>query len=144
MFFMPVSFHILAARGLVYIRYSGTLVAAEGLAAFRDYMQHPDCRPGQKHLVDLSRVTGIAADIPALLHLQAVKADQFLGPVPETLITYFAPNEVTRRAANMILRSWDGVDHVVARVLSDEEQIMAVLGQPERRIADLLAEIPLD
>lgn len=137
---MAVSFRILPDRGLVYIRYDGSLNATEGMVAFRDYMAHPDCRPGQKHLVDLSRVTTVERDYAVILQLQATKADHFLGPATETLIVYFAPTPVPRQAAGIILRSWDGVDHVIARVLDDEAQALAVLGQPERRIADLIAE----
>jgi hypothetical protein len=137
---MPASFRILSDRGLVYVRYHGRATAQDGLDAFRAYMAHPDCRPGLKQLVDLSAVTDIEQDFPRLLQLQAVKAEQFVTEGPQTLIVYFAPGAMPQRMAMQIIRSWDGIDHVVPRVLTDEAECLSVLGLAETRLADLLAE----
>lgn len=136
---MPVAFRILRDRGLVYVRYQGHAGAAESMRAFAAYMAHPDCRPGQKHLVDLAGVTSFDEDFTAIMALQALKTEQFVNQPVETLLAYHAPGPAARQMARFVLRSWEGSDHVVARVLDTEAQALAFLGQPETRISDLLA-----
>lgn len=135
---MTVSFRIIAARGLVYVRYEGQATAEETFQTFSDYIAHPEFRPGQRQLVDLSGVTGFDADYAALLAMQAKKADAFLIPGAETLLVYYAPTEPGYAMARMILRSWEDVDAVVALAQQDESQSLALLGQPERSFAELL------
>ncbi|MEZ5797299.1 MAG: hypothetical protein R3D63_07425 [Paracoccaceae bacterium] len=137
---MPVSFRILRDRGLVYVRYWGFAGAEESKRAFAAYMQHPDCRPGQRHLVDMSDITESDMDFTNLMALQALKADLFVGRPEQTLLVYLAPNEAARRMARTVLRSWESFDHVSARVAETEAQALALLGEPERQIADLLAD----
>lgn len=136
---MAVSFHILPARGLVYVRYEGVVNITDSAAAFGAYMQDPAFRPGQKQLVDLAAATGWEADYPRLMALQAEKAGALVVPGHETLFVYHAPNQTTRAIARVILRSWDDVDTVVPLIIDKEAEALAVLGQPERRFADLLA-----
>ena len=50
---MPASFRILPKHGLVYVRLYGHIWPAESLEAFRNYLRHPDFRPGQKQLIDM-------------------------------------------------------------------------------------------
>jgi hypothetical protein len=136
---MPVTFRVLPDRGLVYVRYEGVALMAEGFDAFAAYMRHPDCRPGQKQLVDLSAVTKIDRNFAQIMALQAFKADQFAGRSPETLLVYLAPHPTAAELARLSIRSWEGVGHIVARVMEDEALALTFLGQPEERITDLLA-----
>lgn len=135
---MPVRFHVLPGRGLVYIRYEGHARAAESLAAFAEYMRHPDCRPGQKQLVDLGGVTSFDRDFAKLLELQARKADVFVAEGVQSLIVYHAPDELTFSMARLIERSWEPFPGVVALVQQNEADSLALLGQPEQSFADLL------
>jgi len=137
---MPVSFRILPDRGLVYVRYSGIAGARESQLAFAQYMQHPDCRPGQKHLVDLSDVIGFENDYGRLMELQALKAEHFVGQPVETLLAYFAPGVAAQQMAAFVLRSWQGRDEIVARVLLTEAETLTFLGLPERSIGALLED----
>ena len=125
---MSVSFRILTDLGVVHVRYRGRVVIRETIAAFTDYMNHPDCRPGQKQLVDLSGVTGFDNDFASILEMQAIKADHFVGQPVETLLAYYAPSRLARRIASFVLRSWEGSDHLVARVLDTEAEALAFLG----------------
>ena len=135
---MSVTFRILRARGVVYVRYFGFVGIESSLIAFRDYMEHPDCRPGQKHLVDLSEVTEFEKDYARILQLQALKAEQFVGQPVETMLAYIAPTAAARAMAALVLRSWEGNEYVIPRVLDTEAEALAFLGMPERRVAELL------
>ena len=135
---MSIRFQILPSRGLVYVRYEGTARVVDSFAAFMDYAQHPDFRPGQKQLVDLSRVTDFENDFAKLMDLQAVKAQAFMQDQTETLLVYFAPGEVTWRMARLAANSWGVVPQVIPRVIRDEAEALAVLGCPERTISALL------
>lgn len=137
---MSVSFRIFPRRGLVYVRYTGFARLQDTFAAFGEYMQHPDCRPGQKQLVDLSEVTGFEPDYAELLKLQAMKADIFAAGGGETLIAYYAPNDAVLRMAELVVRSWEDVPGVVPLVMQTEAEALAVLGQREDSFAALMAQ----
>lgn len=137
---MSITFRILPDRGLVYVRYSGRVRIDDSMTAFADYMRHPDCRPGQKHLVDLSAVTSYERNFSRILELQALKTEHFVGQPVETLLAYYAPTAEAQQMAALVLRSWEGTDHIVARVLLTETETLAVLGLSESTIDDLLAD----
>lgn len=135
---MPLTYRILPAKGLVYVKYTGLVTPTETARVFAEYASHPDRRPGQKQLVDLSAITGIAADYPDIMAMQARKAQTFLeGPVP-VLIAYHAPTQLGWRMSAMILKSWKGLPGLVARVFHDEEAALDFLGLRERSFAALL------
>ncbi len=135
---MPLTYRIFPSHGLVYVRYEGFALLDETISAFSDYAAHPDWRPGQKQLVDLSRVTGFERNFPKLFELQARKADQFYRPGVETLIVYLATTPTVWDMCRSILRSWEGVRGVVPRVQDTEAGALAILGLSETRIADFL------
>ncbi|PRX38249.1 hypothetical protein SAMN05216257_103225 [Meinhardsimonia xiamenensis] len=136
---MAVTFSIFPERGLVYVRYEGEARLADTMAAFAEYAAHPDCRPGQKQLVDLSAVTGVEMNFAQLMEMQARKADLF-GTAEETLMVYFAPTPEARRIANLAMRSWQGLGKVVALVAETEKQALELLGLSETGIAELTAQ----
>ncbi|MDK3016415.1 hypothetical protein [Pseudodonghicola flavimaris] len=136
---MSVSFRIFPDRGLVYVRYSGFARLDETLEAFARYAALPDTRPGQKQLVDLGSVTGFEQDFAKLMQVQAQKADVFAANGTQTLMVYYAPTPLARDFALLALRSWEPFDSMIALIQDDEAQALELLGQPERRFADLLA-----
>jgi hypothetical protein len=136
---MPIDFNILAARGLVYVRYWGFARLDESFEAFGRYAADPGFAPGQKQLVDLSAVSGFETDYPRLFLLQAEKAAVFLPSGTQTMIAYYAPTPVAFRLASLVRQSWEDIDTVVPTVLTREDEALGVLGQPERRFADLMA-----
>lgn len=135
---MSVTFHILANRGLVYVRYDGFARVEDSLRAFGAYAQHPDCRPGQKQLVDLSGVTGFERNYAELFKLQALKADVFNDGAAQTLIVYYAPDREVFGMARLIERSWEPFPSVVSLVQQSEADALALLGQRETSFAELL------
>ena len=136
---MSVDFRILPRRGLVYIRYEGLATVRDSLAAFDRYARHPDCRPGQKQLVDLSRITAYDRDFPKLFELQARKADVFMAEGAQTLVMYYAPTKITQEIAHLVERSWEPFPAVVALVQANEADALALLGQKEPSFEELLA-----
>lgn len=135
---MPVSFKIFPERGLVYVRYTGFARLDESLEVFGRYATHPDFRPGQKQLVDLSDVTGIETDYVKLFALQARKADVFLGHDVQTLLVYYAPTSVSMELAESVIRSWEPSGSVIPLIQEDEGESLQLLGQPERSFEELL------
>ncbi|MFD2856475.1 hypothetical protein ACFSZS_19270 [Seohaeicola zhoushanensis] len=101
-------------------------------------MHHPDFRPGQKQLVDLSRVTGFERDYTKLFSLQALKAEAFVTGAGQTLVVYYAPSEAAQRMCQLVTRSWADLPSVIALVQQEEAEVLALLGQRESSIAELL------
>lgn len=137
---MPVSFRIFPNRGLVYVRYEGDATVTDSTAAFQTYMAHPDCRPGQNQLVDLSRVTSIENDYAKLMKLQAMKAEVFAAGGTETLVVYYAPTPLTLKLARIIERPWEIVPGVIPIVVQTEDEALSILGQRENAFGALLAD----
>lgn len=135
---MSLSFRILPSRGLVYVRYEGRIVFSETSDVFAAYMRHPQMRPGQKQLVDLSRVTDCDRDYADLIRIQAHKADAFAGAGQEVHLVYYAPCGRSQRVARMVLRSWEDVPGVIPLLQATEAGALEVLGQPETSFDALL------
>ncbi len=125
---MTISVRILPELSLVYIRYSGLALVQEGTDAFAAYLRHPDFRPGQRQLVDLSEVTEVERDFPRLFRLQAEKAAAFMGQQHPVMLVYLAPNEISLGMAQLIERSWQGLDGVLVRVATNLRDATDILG----------------
>lgn len=138
---MPVSFDILKNHSLVYVRYSGLAEISETFQAFGAYMQHPDFRPGQKQLVDLTHITDYERDFTAIMGAQAKKAEVFLMGATETLIVYLAPNPKSYEMARMICQSWEDVEGVVPIVQQSETDALSLLGLSETSLSELLTDV---
>ena len=138
---MPGTFQIFPAHGLVYVRYTGHVLHEDTAQLMARYNQHPDARPGYKQLVDLSRVTSFEQDFPRLMRIQAEKLDIILRGVPQTLMIYYAPNDMAQQMARFIVRSWSGLSGLVISVQSTEEQALSILGLPEPSIEALLSGV---
>jgi hypothetical protein len=134
---MALSYQIFPDIGLVVIEYVGRADIAETGRVFAEFAQHPDAAPGQKHLLDLSRVTEIENDLPRLMALQARKAGELGLPVMPSMLVYFAPTPSARRMAEMVVRSWEGVGGPAVAVVEDEAEALAIVGCRETSIADL-------
>ena len=137
---MGIDVRILPRRGVVVVRYSGTIMVAETMEAFGAYMSHPDYAPGQKQLIDLSGVVGYETDYVKIMKLQAKKADAFIRGGALVLMVYYAPNKTTLGLAHLIARSWEGIDGLTALVQQDETRALALLGIDAPSIDALMAE----
>ncbi len=134
---MPLSFEIFPKRGLAVITYSGVAGIAETGEVFAQYAAHPDAAPGQKHLLDLSRVTDVEQDFLRLMAFQARAAGAVGQPVMPAMLVYYAPTPISQKMANMAYRSWNGVGDIALAVVADEAEALGLVGCSEARIADL-------
>lgn len=137
---MPVTFRILPKHGLVYVRYEGQARLIDTTTAFAAYTVHPEFRPGQKQLVDLSAITGWDGDFLELMKIQAQKAEAFRGVGAQTMMVYYAPTKTSLDLAKIALQSWDGLDGVITLVQQSELGTLALLGLAERSFEQLLQE----
>ncbi|SDG24632.1 hypothetical protein [Alloyangia pacifica] len=138
---MSVTFRILRKSGLVYVRYEGVAQLTETTEAFGNYVTHPDFAPGQKQLVDLSRLTGWDGDFLELMRIQAMKAEAFVAAGIQTMMVYYAPTAVSFELSKLVLRSWDRLDGPVALVQQSEPGCLTLLGMAEKSFAQLLENV---
>ena len=139
---MPGSYTILPERGLVYVRYEGYITLDEGQAMFAAYTRDPRSHPGQKQLVDLSRVTDWERDFIRLMKMQAQKAEVFLGPEQsQFMMILYAPTPETQAVGRHFAASWQGVRGIVVSLQHDEADALAILGQPETSFSELLDKV---
>ena len=137
---MSVEFRIVPWHGVCIVTFIGEIGIAETMASIAECARHPDFRLGMNHLFDLSTVTGVEKDFPAYLSLQA-KALENIGPAPSNgLLVYFAPTRIAQDMAEMIRKSWEGLDWVVVRVVTEEDQALDLLGIQAESVAALLAQ----
>ncbi|WP_435259114.1 hypothetical protein ACSBLW_04910 [Thioclava sp. FR2] len=137
---MAVSYKILKEFDVVYVKYVGPPEILAAIALFESYQRDPDCRPGQKHFVDLSDISEPVGDYIEMMKFMAKMADQFTQDSPQTLLVCYAPTPLSRKVAIMGQKSWDKVDQVVYRVIEDEAAALAFLGLTAKSVADLLAD----
>ncbi|KPA22765.1 hypothetical protein shim_10530 [Shimia sp. SK013] len=135
---MPASFRIQKPNGFVYVQYSGLVVVQDTKDIFAQYLQHPDYAPGQKHLVDFSKVTGWDADYTELMAMQAKKAAAFMGHASQTLIVYYAPNDLSRSIAQMAVNSWEPFPAVVPVIQDTREAALSILGLENSEVSEIL------
>jgi hypothetical protein len=134
---MPVGFRILPRHGLCVVTFSGLVGIDETRDSVGECARHPDFRPGMRHIFDLTHVTGVERDYPAYLALQA-KALENLGPSPfESLLVYLAPTRPAQEMAELIRKSWEGLDWAIVRIVSDEMQALELLGVRAQSLGEL-------
>lgn len=136
---MPVTFKVLPRRNLVLFTYSGMVGMQESMEVVAAATCHPDYRPTMRQLCDLSRVTGVERDFPALLKMQARIVESLYTPEGELVVLFYAPGRAGREMAQMAHKSWEGLNSVLVLILDREAQALAVFGLPDPSIAALAA-----
>lgn len=136
---MPVSFQILPERGLTVVRYFGFVTIDDSLRAIARYPDDPAFTPDQKFMFDSTDVTGHEKDHVRFLAMQSRMTEVFAQTGQDQFVGCVAPNEIAREMAAMVQRGWEPVKHFVMFIHDDEAEVLAFLGQPERSIAQLMA-----
>ena len=136
---MPVSFTILPQRNLAIFTYWGEVTLQESGDVVAAASAHPDHRPGMRQLCDLSRVTGVERNFPALLKIQALMAESLVIKPMELVVVFFAPTRAGQELVQMARKSWEGLNSVIVLWQEDETDALALLGLPEKSLAALLA-----
>ena len=137
---MSVRYRIFPEHGLVYVAYEGFALLSDTLETFRKYMQDRAFQPGQKHLVDLTDLTGYEKDYPKILALQAAKAEAFVSHA-QTLMVYYAPTRASLELARVAVQSWETLGVVVPVVQRTEADALTVLGIEGIRMKDLKQQV---
>lgn len=136
---MPVDFQILPDRGLVVIWFSGFVTLNDIHEASVAYVEHPDYCAGQKQLVDMASITGYDIDSVGFMEMQANKAKRLGLAHIQSLVVYIAPTPISQEVSAMFIRTWDGVDAVVPMSQTSQARALALLGQREDSIEQLLS-----
>ncbi len=136
---MTATFQILPTRNLVYCRYEGVITLPVAEKLFSDYVLHPDYRPGQLHLVDLSAATGWCAEFMQFMRLQTKNAGALGLEAGEILMVYLAPTPMAHEIAETIRQTWAVIEGAVPIIVEREDEALVVLGQPESSIEELLS-----
>lgn len=138
---MPASYRLLPSRNLVLLSFSGVAGLDETLEGAQEIASRPAFRPHMRHLVDLRGVTAWERDFPGFMALQARLMDIFQWRPAEALVVAIAPHRPAKEMAGLVARSWEGLDGPLLRVVTDEEQALALLGLREKSLAELQAVV---
>ncbi len=125
---MTVNFKILSKINLVHIKYVGFADFASTLSAARACTNDPRFSPSLPHFFDLGDVTGFEQDFAGFFAMQAELANTYPPEENDHLGVYFAPDGPAREMAELARKSWDGVPHMVLRILDDYDLALGVLG----------------
>jgi hypothetical protein len=137
---MPVSFRILPQHALVLVTYSGVAGLQETIERTAECARHPDFDLRFRHLVDVSRITGYERDFPGFFAMQAKVMESYPPQGQDQMFIFLAPTRQGQEMAQMVRRSWDGLDWAIVRVVEDETQAITLLGLREQSISGLLAQ----
>jgi hypothetical protein len=136
---MPLSFQILPSRQLVVVTYEGIAGIDETHEALERYAAHPDFRPDQKTLFDLTRVTGHERDFVRMFRLQAQMVEIYGVSGHDQHVGFIAPTRAAYDMAMLARVSWEPVKHMIILIHPEAAEVLHFLGQPESSIAELLA-----
>lgn len=140
---MAVTYHVLPRHNLAIFAYAGLVTFAESLAAVAAVAQHPQHHDTMRQLCDLSRVTGVERDFPALMQMQAQMVESLKPKQGERFVIFYAPHAAARELSHMARKSWDGLDQVLVREVARESEALALLGVKQKSIAELLLDVPI-
>ncbi|MFN7002097.1 MAG: hypothetical protein ACK4NW_01555 [Roseinatronobacter sp.] len=126
---------------VIIVQYHGTAGLDETMEMMRRCSAHPDFNPGFSHLVDLRGVTDHERDIVGFFKMQAAAIDLF--PIISDGAHHFkmvmvAPAGPPREMAELVRRTWAGLDMVLVVILETPEEALELLGIPLRQQTDLL------
>jgi len=131
---MPVTFKILPRRALVVFTYSGMVGLQESLDAIAACVGNPEYQPSMRQLCDLSAVTGVERDFPALLKMQAKMVESLQPAESDLVVLFYAPSRAGQEMAQMARKSWEGLNSVLVLTQDNEAKALALLDLPERSL----------
>ena len=131
---MPVTFKILPRRALVVFTYSGMVGLQESLDAIAACVGNPNYRSSMRQLCDLSAVTGVERDFPALLKMQAKMVESLQPAESDLVVLFYAPSRAGQEMAQMARKSWEGLNSVLVLTQDNEAKALALLDLPERSL----------
>lgn len=134
---MSISFQIIRDRGVVLARLSGQVRIEECVDAAAAYARHPETRPTQPVLIDLTAVTGYETDYVKILQAMARLPEYLWHRGTERLLVCLAPHALSRQISAAAARAILEIPEGIARIAQTEADALEILGLPERRLCDL-------
>ena len=134
---MSICFQILHDRGVVLARFTGLVLMQDCQSAAAAYARHPEARPTQPLLIDLSAVTGYETDYVKILEVMARLPDYLWHKGVERLVVCLAPHALSRQISGAVARAILELPEGIARIAQTEADALEILGLPERRLCDL-------
>jgi hypothetical protein len=134
---MSISFQIIRDRGVVLARLSGQVRIEECVNAAAAYARHPETRPTQPVLIDLTAVTGYETDYVKILQAMARLPEYLWHRGTERLLVCLAPHALSRQISAAAARAILEIPEGIARIAQTEADALEILGLPERRLCDL-------
>lgn len=118
-------------------RLSGQVRIEECVDAAAAYARHPETRPTQPVLIDLTAVTGYETDYVKILKAMARLPDYLWHRGTERLLVCLAPHALSRQISAAAARAILEIPEGIARIAQTEADALEILGLPERRLCDL-------
>ena len=135
---MPMSVQVLQDHNLLILKATGLLTVKDIRTAFETYATHPQARPGQHIINDLSRLTEAQIDYDRRLQLQTTMEPILaLNTAPRTYVMY-APTKQSRDLAETLTRGyWASTPGITMALVETEAQALQLLDLPYDSFADL-------
>jgi hypothetical protein len=124
---MPVSYRIFPEHALVLVTYAGVAGLAETTRLADLCARDPLYSASLRHLVDLRRLEDYERDFVGYFSMQAEVMRSF-QPHPDQMYVYIATNRPGQEMAQLVRRSWDGLNWAITRIVTDEAQAIEILG----------------
>jgi hypothetical protein len=118
-------------------RLSGQVRIEECVDAAAAYSRHPETRPTQPVLIDLTAVTGYETDYVKILQAMARLPEYLWHRGTERLLVCLAPHALSRQISAAAARAILEIPEGIARIAQTEADALEILGLPERRLCDL-------
>lgn len=133
---MPVEYRIIPEHALVLVTYTGLAGLAETISQSEACTSHPDFSPDHRSLIDLRGLEDYERDFPGFFAMQA-KLMQSYRTRPGQMFVFLAPTRIGQEMAQLVRRQWEGLDWVITRIVSEEDQAIEILGLPIRSLSGL-------
>lgn len=135
---MAVTYRVLPQHNLVLFTYSAAVGLQESIDIIAAAARDPDHRPFMRQLCDLSAVTSVERNFPALLSMQARILEDLMPKGHEMVVVFLAPGQAGQDMARMAQKSWAGLDVVKVLVVDNRNAARDILGLPATALDDLV------
>ncbi|WP_071794926.1 hypothetical protein [Natronohydrobacter thiooxidans] len=128
---MPLSFRIIPEHAVIVVHYHGVAGLAETHVMIAECAAHPDFHAAFRHLVDLRDITDHERDLMGFFTLQAKAIEAFPVISDEGhgfQMVLIAPPGPPRAMAEMVRRTWDGLDLVRVSIVENPDNALDLLG----------------
>ena len=134
---MVTRFIIFPERNLNVFVHSGYIGTTDSLESLIEYRKHPDHTLNQMQLIDCSRVEDFDREPVNFIQAQMIVSEAFPPTFPDQMLVLYDRGGAGRELAQLIYKSWNGIEYVAARIAHSEAEALDILGQPERSFEDL-------